>query len=496
MGSVLPLNCRCLEPRKVFNPYSRDTLVVPCGHCKACILNKNSRLAFQCDLEALSNKYCMFITLTYANRYIPRANFIDAVDRPFGCDLFDKQTGEILGSCDMLEDDRERLLNKFYLFGDVPYLRKIDLQNFFKRFRYYAGKITKERVRYFAVGEYGPVHFRPHYHVLLYFNSEQLLQACSEIVCSSWTFGRVDCQISKGKCSSYVANYINSSVSVPKIFTLPSTRGFCLHSQKLGQGVLRCEREKVYSLTASEFIKRSVVFNGDYREFRLWRSCYRYFYPKCKGFSDKSARELSYSYRLYDTAKELFPYCETASDLSREIASCIRLFGPSIKGLTSDVPVSDVSKLNDLCSYFYSSDSDSDVNSDLFQRWVNRIYIELLTSKHFLYYVCDHPSTYEINRKIRLIQEFYKQLDYLRLTDFFENQSQYYESDFVGDEPLLSDAYNNSYCPYFYDNVNYSIESYKELVPYKLFCADILKLSQDRIKHKYLNDKNKIFFDC
>lgn len=199
---------------------------------------------------------------------------------------------------------------------------------------------------------------------------------------------------------------------------------------------------------------------------------------------------------MYDTAKELFPYCETASDLSREIASCIRLFGSSFKGLTSDVPVSDVSKLNDLCSYFYSPDSDSDVDSDLFQRWVNRIYIELLTSKHFLYYVCDHPSTYEIQRKIRLIQEFYKQLDYLRLTEFFENQSQYYESDFVGDEPLLSDAYNNSYCPYFYDNVNYSMESYKELVPYKLFRADILKLSQDRIKHKYLNDKNKIFFDC
>lgn len=69
METVLPLNCRCLDPRKVFNPYSKDSLVVPCGHCKACILNKNSRLAFQCDLESASNKYCVFITLTYANRF-------------------------------------------------------------------------------------------------------------------------------------------------------------------------------------------------------------------------------------------------------------------------------------------------------------------------------------------------------------------------------------------------------------------------------------------
>lgn len=346
MEYILPLNCRCLEPRKVFNPYSKDSLVVPCGHCKACLLNKNSRLAFQCDLESVSNKYCVFITLTYANRFIPRASFIDATDRPFGCDLYDKETGELLGACDMLEEDRQRLLDKFYLFGDVPYLRKSDLQLFFKRFRYYAGKITKEKVRYFAVGEYGPVHFRPHYHILLYFNSETLLQACSEIVFSSWRFGRVDCQLSKGKCSSYVASYVNSSVSVPKVFTLPSTRGFCLHSQKLGQGLLQGEREKVYSLTASEFIQRSVVLNGTYKEFRLWRSCYRYFYPKCKGFSDKSSRDLSYSYRVYATAKELFPYCETAAELSREIASCVRIFGPSVKGLTHDLPLSEVSNLH------------------------------------------------------------------------------------------------------------------------------------------------------
>lgn len=495
MKSVLPLNCRCLEPRKVFNPYSKDSLVVPCGHCKACLLNKNSRLAFQCDLESVSNKYCVFITLTYANRFIPRANFVDATDRPFGCDLYDKETGELLGACDILEEDRQRLLDKFYLFGDVPYLRKFDLQLFFKRFRYYAGKITKEKVRYFAVGEYGPVHFRPHYHILLYFNSETLLQACSEIVFSSWRFGRVDCQLSKGKCSSYVASYVNSSVSVPKVFTLPSTRGFCLHSQKLGQGFLQGEREKVYSLTASEFVQRSVVLNGSYKEFCLWRSCYRYFYPKCKGFSDKSARELSYSYRIYATAKELFPYCETATELAREIASCVRIFGPSVKGLTYDLPLSEVSKMNDLLSYFYDPVCDMDIDSDLFQRWVNRIYIELLTSKHFLYYVCDHPTTYEINRKIRLIQDFYKQLEYLRLTEFFENQSQYYESDFVGDEPLLSDHYGNSFVPYFYDNLNYSMKDYKELVAYKLFKSNTLQLAQDRIKHKYLNDKNKIFFN-
>lgn len=499
METVLPLNCRCLDPRKVLNPYTGDVLTVPCGHCKACLLNKNSRLAFQCDLESQSNKYTVFITLTYANRYIPRASFIDSIDRPFGCDLFDKETGEYFGECDMLEEKREELLKKFYLFGDVPYLRKSDLQLFLKRFRYYAGKITKEKVRYFAVGEYGPVHFRPHYHLLLFFNSEELLQACSEIVLSSWRFGRVDCQISRGQCSSYVASYINSTVLVPKVFTLPSTRSFCLHSQKLGQGFLQGARETVYETSARDFIQKSLVVNGSYKEFRLWRSCYRYFYPKCKGFATKSARELSYSYRLYDTAREAFPACETAMELAREIAATIRYFGCSVSSVLSEYEFAgctELSKTDDLLTYFYDPEVSSySVDSDLFQKWVNRIYIELLISKHFLYYVCDHPTTYEINRKIKLIKEFYSQLDYLHLTEFFDSQCQYYESDFQGDELLLSDKYENSYCPYFYDNVSCDMKDYKKLVAYKIFESTTLKRVSDRIKHKYLNDKNKIFID-
>lgn len=160
--------CKCLHPKRIVNPYTNESIVVPCGHCQACTLAKNSRYAFQCDLESYSSKHTLFITLTYANRFIPRAMFVDSIERPYGCDLIDKETGEILGPADLTEDERTNLLNKFYLFGDVPYLRKTDLQLFLKRLRYYVTKFSpSEKVRYFAVGEYGPVHFRPHYHLLL-----------------------------------------------------------------------------------------------------------------------------------------------------------------------------------------------------------------------------------------------------------------------------------------------------------------------------------------
>lgn len=213
--------CKCLHPKRITNPYTHESMVVPCGHCEACTLAKNSRYAFQCDLESYVSRHTLFITLTYANRFIPRATIVDSLERPFGNDLVDKETGEILGAADLSSTDIDRLLNKFYLFGDVPYLRKTDLQLFFKRFRYYVSKkLPCEKVRYFAVGEYGPVHFRPHYHILLFLQSDEALSVCSEALSQAWFFGRIDCQVSKGKCSSYVASYVNSSCTIPKVFKI------------------------------------------------------------------------------------------------------------------------------------------------------------------------------------------------------------------------------------------------------------------------------------
>ena len=88
--------CKCLNPKRVVNPYTHEAMTAPCRHCQACTLAKNSRYAFQCDLESYSSKHTVFVTLTYANHFIPRAQFVDSIVRPFGHDLVDVETGEIL----------------------------------------------------------------------------------------------------------------------------------------------------------------------------------------------------------------------------------------------------------------------------------------------------------------------------------------------------------------------------------------------------------------
>lgn len=215
--------CKCLNPQRIVNPYTHECMTVPCGKCKACILAKNSRYAFQCDLESYCSMYTVFVTLTYAPNYLPVATPMylgDNTDFGLLCryDLVDFETGESLGVFESESSQLELLQQKFNLCGSIPYLRKTDLQLFLKRFRYYVTKrLPKEKVRYYAVCEYGPVHFRPHYHLLLFLNSKEVLQICPEAVSEAWPFGRIDVQVSEGKCSSYVAGYVNSSVFSPTL---------------------------------------------------------------------------------------------------------------------------------------------------------------------------------------------------------------------------------------------------------------------------------------
>ena len=157
---------------------------------------------------------------------------------------------------------------------------------------------------------------------------------------------------------------------------------------------------------------------------------------------------------------------------------------------------SDQSKLYELSQYFYYPDVLlHSFNSDEFSRYVHRIYTELLISKHFLYFVCTHNTLAERKSKQRLIEEFYSRLDYMHLTKFFEAQQLFYESDLIGDDDLCTDNWDNSYYPYFYNNVYTDTNLLEKTPVYRLYSSDVKKLFGDRIKHKKLNDANKMFFE-
>ena len=105
--------------------------------------------------------------------------------------------------------------------GLLKYVNYRDYQLFAKRFRKYL--FTKigsyEKISSYVVSEYSPKTFRPHFHILFFFDSDKVAENIRQAVFQSWRLGRVDTQLARDSAGSYVSGYLNSIVSLPRIFT-------------------------------------------------------------------------------------------------------------------------------------------------------------------------------------------------------------------------------------------------------------------------------------
>lgn len=130
--------------------------IVSCGRCPFCMATRRSDWATRLHYEAKSHLVSSFVTLTYA-------------------------TG-----------------NLTYRNGNSQ-LVKSDLQNFFKRLRK-----SGEVVRYYAVGEYGSLTYRPHYHILLFGCDSE------SVISKAWGLGEIHVgkvtQASIAYCLRYIIN--------------------------------------------------------------------------------------------------------------------------------------------------------------------------------------------------------------------------------------------------------------------------------------------------
>lgn len=105
--------------------------------------------------------------------------------------------------------------------GLLKYVNYRDYQLFAKRFRKYL--FTKigsyEKISSYVVSEYSPRSFRPHFHILFFFDMDEIAKNIRQAVYQSWKLGRVDTQLARDSAGSYVSGYLNSLVSLPGIFT-------------------------------------------------------------------------------------------------------------------------------------------------------------------------------------------------------------------------------------------------------------------------------------
>lgn len=268
----------CQYRSYITNRYTGKRIAVDCGQCDYCIHKKAQKASMRVKTAGSAFKYSYFVTLTYDNEHIPLMNcevlhseYDDALslsgDRVFGCELHD-----YIPVSEYQCDDNSRLRHIFFtqvqgtvpfdrdikdyfpvkdnwflsmdairsfirktqsvdnssypaaeqygLNNLIPFLNYVDVQNYIKRLRKHLKTVlgSYETLYFYAVGEYGPVHFRPHYHILLFTNSGEVSKVLRQCHDKSWKLGRSDFQAARGGASSYVASYVNSLSAAPLLY--------------------------------------------------------------------------------------------------------------------------------------------------------------------------------------------------------------------------------------------------------------------------------------
>ena len=262
----------------ITNRYNGARIAVDCGQCDYCIHKKAQKASMRVKTAGSSFKYSYFVTLTYDNEHVPlmackvlHSDYDDAIgisgDIHFGheyhkyipvseyqCDddsmlrhiffeqvqgtvPFDREIKEYAPVKDNWFLSMDAIRSFIYKtqsldktdypaseqYGRdnlIPFLNYVDVQNYIKRLRKYLYKElgSYETLHFYAVGEYGPVHFRPHYHLLLFTNSDEVSKVLRYCHDKSWKFGRSDFQRAAGGAGSYVASYVNSLCSSPLLY--------------------------------------------------------------------------------------------------------------------------------------------------------------------------------------------------------------------------------------------------------------------------------------
>lgn len=518
----------CYHPKKIRNA-NGDWISVSCGCCQACLARMSKKASYLCSLHEMDYKFCMFVTLTYDNINIPLLRleeFQDCANDIHYYKMYDvtyrhQSEQNIIGKfiCYALLSPfyLSQIRSKFLYFGDdIPYLSKYDAQCFLKRFRKHLSKYTNDKISYYLVGEYGPVHFRPHFHVLFYFDSETILQNFGQVLRKAWTLGRVDYSQSRGKCSNYVAQYVNSRNSVPRIYQDRAVRPFCLHSQKFAQRFYQDKKAEIYENEDFRFtdFKRSV--GSSVSDTYAWRSLVSAFFPKCRGFNSLSLPELTFSYLLVQHARKFYGKEKKISELTECI--CSDLFSHSWKYDKFDYSSRTGTKTYFL--YFINMNvthyDDHYVfyapNSQRFWRYCDLSLVQwqsikqsvaslLYLSSHFVNFVCDGDLSL-VSDRIRKIIKFYSYRDYDNLTGQFELQTTLLSDCSDEDTSLLFYLYDNVFessddsgVRYFVLN-DYEVRLYlylTEIPYYNVFLQVTSDYYNKSVKHKELNDLNEIF---
>lgn len=301
----------CLSPKKIYNRYLGEYIWTDCRECDACRNKRSHELVERVEREHDLHRFCFMVTLTYDNAHLPVYTSIGK-----GCSWLSNRQ-----NYDVPEEDRvyEAIDDSDVAFYPRPQGYHVErafahiciedivlyLANCRSQLRHYCKTHNIDyntyAFRYFLCAEYGPSTFRPHYHLLVWFEERSEYSVLSEILSKSWKAGdvRIDSVTTNG-VSNYVASYVNSSAGVPEVLRAKSVRSRCTFSKFPSVGAIQIDDEEIQEFLREGASKR-VEWDDTKKAFIPYvfpTAFYRRYFPKCQGFNTKNhfAKLRVYSY--------------------------------------------------------------------------------------------------------------------------------------------------------------------------------------------------------
>lgn len=485
------------------NPYTGEIVTCRCGKCDACRNTRASNWVKRLDMEASCHKYVLFCTLTYDEQHVNQIVRLDY--ESFRTPTYlQPDTGEPidLSECGETLDERDRQYIKDTKVCNVLSVR--DFQLFIKRLRYYFDRTDKGALlRYFICGEYGPRTYRPHGHMLLFFDSEKCANEIQLLLCKAWTdehgepLGTIyDPHFVSGSASQYCASYINSLSRLPRLYLHRKVRPFHLFSKRPAIGSLYPSVKEVREIfdrgdiMFRRFDQRSNTFKDEY----FWPSMSSRLYPRCQRFGSLSHADRVTLYRLV----EEFPPDLTAREIARRIKSeyldkpCDTFLGRYFREIAYK-KVKSVRFVNTeanrpwflkglpfLPKSYYPTKTFDVVKTETKRYNENSLirFVSVLSRVRHQSQIFGVSIPYYVSK----IEAYYEKVSASRLKDYFKFQEEYFAS---------HPAWHSIYLDYsFYKDVrkDFIIPPLDDIDDFKSFSMLHRKIAHDLVKTKENND--------
>lgn len=514
--------CDCQHKREIINPYTGGLVLVPCGVCDACRVSKAIVSENRLYAQRVTSKYCFFVTLTYKNEYVPYYTY-EAVDidservavsahvrpRPrmyrtivhhgvkrhclvkglsmneeFDFDFFCKKDywQKYSAQADLSMNGKYPQYS-----GRIGYLCHADLSLFMKRVRkqILLRDIPYEKLHTYIVGEYGPKSFRPHFHILFFFNGDKLAQNFIRIARSCWRFGRFDCSASRGYVESYVSSYLNSFTSLPlHIKENRSIRPFARFSNGFGLEFFQDSIQKTKSGEFTDFLDgKSVSINGRYRTVRPWSSVINTCFFRPLSYNSVSVSQCATLLRYVRNIRQRPAYWKASLYELPELIynhyySHCHQTETRIE-LLYDAPM--------LCvmNFLNIDESRGSLGDDEFKRsFCSRFYIFFRHCEMFLRGIGYSLSSVEVDSNrlyaaLKNSKSFYNEREKQSLNRLFE----------------ASQAFESDWADIFWNQTQERQKQFSESGLGSMCRDKLSRLVHDRVKHRELNDMNNFFTD-